>query len=402
MSNSKFNRIEYLIYAILLLIILLGPTLSTLFHGHEVEDVTFLKNDLWRTFKAIIAYVIALAIHDVWIAPLLVYKHKPWHYILGVVVLGTVFMVYKCNTRPADAPPPAIVLQDKSHDAAAKPAGPPALPPMQAKNGKIDRDPITPPPFRRHDIVAIIMFIFGIGTNIGIKFYFYAIGARRQMENLEKENLKQSLEQLRYQLHPHFFMNTLNNIHALVDIDPKKAQECIIDLSKLMRYVLYDSNHDYVQASREMEFMANYVSLTRIRYSDKLKFTVNTPDDGTHVWIPPLLFISFVENAFKHGVSFSQESYITIGGKIYNDDNGEPRMYWTCLNSKRTTGGNTGKKKVSEASGIGLANVRQRLDLMFGKNYSLTITDGDQEFLVEMDIPVKTSDPTLPSDDNKK
>ena len=244
------------------------------------------------------------------------------------------------------------------------------------------------------------MFLFGVGTNIGIKYYFRSIEARKEIQDLEKENLKQSLIQLRYQLHPHFFMNTLNNIHALVDIDPEKAQACIIDLSRLMRYVLYESNHDFVQASREVEFMENYVRLSRIRYSDKLKFTVNSPDDGSKVWLPPLIFISFVENAFKHGVSHNKESYIEIGANIYNDDNGNTRMLWTCVNSKRTSNGDSSTKKVSEASGIGLTNVRQRLDLMFGDNYTLDINDGTSEFQVKMDIPVYTSDPNASNDNN--
>ena len=386
------------------LLILVGPTLSTLFHGHDIDDFEFLKNDFLRSFKVVIVYVIAFAIHDIFIAPLLVNKHRPWLYILGVFILGATFMFYQYTFRPKDSGPRHKLekVTPANKDTQAPPVE--AKMPMPPPNNNIEyasqkpadegTPPLAPPPppFRRLDIMTMIFFLFGIGTNIGVKFYFRSLIARREIEILEKENLKQSLDQLRYQLHPHFFMNTLNNIHALVDIDPKKAQECIIDLSKLMRYVLYESNHEFVQASKESEFMKNYVRLTRIRYSDKLKFTVNPPDDGTKVWIPPLIFISFVENAFKHGVSYNKESFIDIGGKIYDGDDGKPRMYWTCHNSKHK--GN-GKKKVDEASGIGLSNVRQRLDLMFGKNYTLNITDGDTDFMVEMDIPVFTSDPLI-------
>ena len=399
-SQSQLKRIEYLVYGILFLLILVGPTLSTIFHGHDIDDVEFLKDDFLHSFKVIIVYVIAFAIHDIFIAPLLVNKHKPWLYFLGVVVLGAAFMFYQHTFRPKDYGPrhklEKVIPANKDTQA----------PPVEAKMPPPDNNieyasqkpadeatpPMAPPPFRRLDIVTMIFFLFGIGTNIGVKFYFRSLIARREIEVLEKENLKQSLDQLRYQLHPHFFMNTLNNIHALVDIDPKKAQECIIDLSKLMRYVLYESNHEFVQAAIESEFMENYVRLTRIRYSDKLNFTVSNSDDGTKVWIPPLIFISFVENAFKHGVSYNKESFINIVCKIYDGDDGKPRMHWICHNSKHN--GN-GKKKVDEASGIGLTNVRQRLDLMFGKNYTLNITDGDVDFLVEMDIPVYTSDPTV-------
>lgn len=389
-SKNRINRTEYLVYGVLMLIIILGPTISTLFHGHEIDDTHFLMDDFLRTLKVVGVYIIAFAIHDAFIAPLLVNKHRPWFYFLGVVALGAVFMLYQCNKRPAEPQNIKVEnLQKGSNGIKNNTSNDAPLPPSEI-NTK-ESGPTTPPPMRRHDILAMIMFLFGIGTNIGVKFYFRSLDARKKMEDMERVSLKQNLAQLRCQLHPHFFMNTLNNIHALVDIDHKKAQECIIDLSKLMRYVLYESNHEFVQASKECEFMKNYVRLTRIRYSDKLKFNVVTPDDGTKVWIPPLIFISFVENAFKHGVSYNKESFIDIDGKIYDGDDGKPRMYWTCHNSKHN--GNS-KKKVDEASGIGLSNVRQRLDLMFGTNYSLNITDGKDDFLVEMDIPVFTSDPS--------
>ena len=407
-SRLQLKSTEYFIYALLFLIIMLGPTLSTLFHGHELDDIEFLTSDLLRTFKIAIVYIIAFVIHDLLIAPLLVYKHKTWQYFLGVLVLGAAFMMFQVYNRPSEPGPPKFKSEQAAHrgapmpganDGNHAPAQPQFAPPKPVANGK--RGPMTPPPpFRRHDIFSLIMFLFGVGTNIGIKYYFRSIEARKEIQDLEKENLKQSLIQLRYQLHPHFFMNTLNNIHALVDIDPEKAQACIIDLSRLMRYVLYESNHDFVQASREVEFMENYVRLSRIRYSDKLKFNVNLPDDGTKVWLPPLIFISFVENAFKHGVCHNKESYIKIDGKIYDGDDGTTRLLWTCVNSKRTSNGDSSTKKVSEASGIGLTNVHQRLDLMFGNNYTLDINDGTSEFQVKMDIPVYTSDPNASNDNN--
>ncbi len=396
--QPRLRRLEYLVYGIILLFIIVAPTLSTLFHGHDIDETEFLKKDFLHTLKVIAVYVIAFAIHDLVIAPLLVNKHKPWLYILGVVVLGTVFMIYQTSDKPSEPTPPASITRQQ------------ALPPPKApinndiasgnlSNAQIKPDvpggkqPLFPPPlFRRHDILSLIMFLFGIGTNLGVKFYFRSVMARKELEDLEKVNLRQSLDQLRYQLHPHFFMNTLNNIHALVDIDPKRAQECIIDLSKLMRYVLYESNRDYVPALLEHEFMENYVSLSRIRYSDNLKFSVTTPDLDAEVWIPPLIFISFVENAFKHGVSHNKESFIEINTKLYDDPAGGHRLLWTCHNSKRNGNGN-GNKKVSEASGIGLTNIRQRLDLMFGNNYTLDITDGKDDYLVKMDIPIFTSNP---------
>ena len=387
--QKRFNKYEYTIYAILVAMIFLAPTFSALFHGHDLTDTKFLADDLLKSWKIFIVYVIAFAIHDQIIAPLLVYKHKPLYYVAGVVVLAGIFMLYQCNRRPdlPKSPDGGNAVIELTNDAKVKL---PAPPPPGTKE-ELGMQHAIPPPFQRRDIVSFILFLFGLGTNLGVKLYIRSLSAKQRLEELEKENSEQQLEHLKYQLHPHFFMNTLNNIHALVDIDPEKAQECIINLSKLMRYILYESNHEYVQASREVEFMANYVSLMSIRYNDKLKFTVNNPDDGKGIWIPPLVFISFVENAFKHGVSYNKESFIEVGANRYTIETGEQRLNFTCRNSKHPKNGNS--HKVNEASGVGLSNIKSRLDLMFGNNYSLEITDGDKEYKVTMDIPVFSSDP---------
>jgi hypothetical protein len=391
-SKRRLKRLEYLIYALLLLLMLLAPTVSTLFHGHSLTETDFIWHDMLNSWKVIIVYIIAFAIHDQLLAPLLVYRHKPWYYVLGVVLLAGIFQLYQCSSSPQEPPLQkefSAVLTSPTPRNVTNNIAPKSV---ENKTQQPKIGPPTPPPTARKDIISLVLFLFGIGTNIGIKFYFISVSERKRLEELEKENLQQNLVQLRYQLHPHFFMNTLNNIHALVDIDPKKAQKCIIDLSKLMRYILYESNHEYVQASREVEFMANYVSLMSLRYNDKLKFMVNNPDDGQGIWIPPLVFISFVENAFKHGVSYNKESFIEVGAKRYTSDSGEPRLHYTCRNSKQSKTNKNGKK-VDEANGIGLTNIKSRLDLLFGNNYTLDIADGEKEFKVTMDIPVKTSDP---------
>jgi len=378
--------------------IFLAPTFSALFHGQDITDIEFLVNDLLKSWKIFIVYVIAFAIHDQIIAPLLVYKHKPLYYTMGVLVLAGIFMLYQCNQRPDrnKLPNGGKPTVEKSNDTGKRPLGPP---PSEI-NGKPLKQPFVPPPFQRRDIVSFILLLFGLGTNLGVKLYIRSLSAKERFEELERENSAQQLEHLKYQLHPHFFMNTLNNIHALVDINPEKAQKSIIDLSKLMRYILYESNHKFVEASREVEFMANYVRLMSLRYNDKLKLTINNPDDGKGIWIPPLVFISFVENAFKHGVSYNKGSHINISATRYTSDSGEMRLNYSCSNSKSPKSNGNGKK-VDEASGVGLTNIKSRLDLIFGDNYTLDITDGENEFIVKMDIPVYDSDPDAKSEEKK-
>lgn len=112
------------------------------------------------------------------------------------------------------------------------------------------------------------------------------------LKELEHQHLQSELQYLKYQINPHFFMNTLNNIHALVDIDTGKAKSTIVELSKLMRYVLYEASNKTILLSREIQFLENYVTLMSLRYPDRVSIEKNFPLEVPEVQIPPLLFVS--------------------------------------------------------------------------------------------------------------
>ena len=171
-------------------------------------------------------------------------------------------------------------------------------------------------------------------------------------------------------------MNTLNNIHALVDIDPAKAQETILELSKMMRFILYEGDKNGVSLSREMEFIKTYISLMRLRYSDKVTINVNLPAEVPERNIPPLMLISFVENAFKHGISYQHPSFIDIQVAVDKE-----HLKFLCRNSKA-------EKPNQEKGGVGLQNVKQRLQLLFDDNYTLNIQDRPEAYQVELIIPL--------------
>lgn len=227
-----------------------------------------------------------------------------------------------------------------------------------------------------HDIIALIVLILMLGMNIGIKLYFKSRRDTKIMAALEKENLEQQLEYLRYQINPHFFMNTLNNIHALVDIDPEKAKSTILELSKMMRFILYEGDKKGVPLTREFEFIRNYITLMRLRYTDKVKVTVELPTEAPDYELPPLMLITFIENAFKHGISYQHESFVQVKANIANE-----RLHFSCSNSKAD-------KPNEEKGGVGLANVKQRLNLIYGENYTLNIQDEPDRYDVELEIPL--------------
>ena len=233
-----------------------------------------------------------------------------------------------------------------------------------------------PPIVGERDIMAVLVLILMLGANLGIKRYFRSRDDRKRLAELEHQNLEQQLEYLRYQINPHFFMNTLNNIHALVDIDPAKAQETIVELSKMMRFVLYEGDKRGVPLARELEFIRTYLKLMQLRFTDQVRISQNLPTEVPDRNIPPLLLITFIENAFKHGVSYQQESYIELQAAVEDE-----RLVFSCRNSKAS-------KPNQENGGVGLTNVRKRLDLLFKNDYSLDIHDEADSYAVELNIPL--------------
>lgn len=227
----------------------------------------------------------------------------------------------------------------------------------------------------------ILLGLFMIGANAGIKMMFKAIQNEQKMIALERQSLKAEMDYLKYQINPHFFMNTLNNIHALIDIDTKAAQETVIELSKMMRYVLYDSERAEIDVVRDLEFIDNYIKLMRIRYTENVDVRVNVQNPiPISAKVPPLVFIVLVENAFKHGVSYNKPSFVYID-ITFSQNSITARVE----NSRHSVA--VGDKS---ASGMGLENIRKRLTLLFGDEYKLRIDDSRSEsYLVELTIPLK-------------
>ena len=218
-----------------------------------------------------------------------------------------------------------------------------------------------------------------VAANIAIKLFYKSIDDERKFEVMRRQSLQAEMDYLKYQINPHFFMNTLNNIHALIDINTESAKDNIIELSKMMRYVLYDSSSRQISLHNELQFVSNYINLMRIRYTKDVDIRFNYPRSGTmNLFIPPLLLIVFVENAFKHGISYNKPSFIHINIKK------EPLNLCCSIRNSRHAGINTGK------GGIGLENVRTRLDMLYGADYSLIINDSDPDiYSVELIIPCK-------------
>lgn len=218
--------------------------------------------------------------------------------------------------------------------------------------------------------------MLGINVSISLAFnYNREHAARRDLENFR---LQEELKYLKQQISPHFFMNVLNNIHEMVEEDVSKSQDMILELSQLMRYVLYESENNTTTLASESKFISSYVGLMRGRYpDDTVKINLSLPEQvSANIYVPPLLFISFIENAFKHGVSYMQETEIDI-----NLSESDGWIQFDCTNTIPATA-----LSKSDKGGVGLANVRRRLDLLYGDKYSLQI-DEDKRYSVKLIIP---------------
>lgn len=249
--------------------------------------------------------------------------------------------------------------------------------PFRDKRPGMFPEPKMPFLFPGKDAIRFIIALLMLGFNIGIRLLFKSQRDAEALKELESRSLRQQLDYLKYQISPHFFMNTLNNIHALIDIDTEKAKYTVLELSRLMRYLLYESEKGLIDLRKEIEFLSNYLALMRLRYTDQVKITTDLPGEVPDIRIPPLLFISFVENAFKHGISYQETSFVCLSLRV-----DEERIYFHCINSNRPD-------QHSPEKGIGLENTQKRLRLLYGNRYHLQMGEHAGTFSISLEIPIK-------------
>ena len=385
----KQSRLENIIYLAVWGLLFAVPLLSVYVRTVSDVNLEFNWTEVFIVWKHFAVYLVLFLVHNFLLAPLLVHSHKRILYFSLVTVLIVAFVAYRYNSRPdrnehhmppmeKPLPPPSTKMGMEGKKPPFRHHPPPFKGDMKPpfKGGLEGRD--APPPFLigEHEIMAIVVLILMFAANLGIKNYIRSRDDRKRLVELEKQNLEQQLEYLRYQINPHFFMNTLNNIHALVDFDPAKAQETIVELSNMMRFVLYEGNKQSVPLSRELDFIRHYVTLMQLRYTDKVKITLDLPQETPDRQIPPLILVTFIENAFKHGVSYQRESFIEV--KVTVEDEA---LRFTCRNSKADHSN-------EEKGGVGLANVRKRLDLLYNHSYTLNINDSPDAYHVELALPL--------------
>ena len=209
-------------------------------------------------------------------------------------------------------------------------------------------------------VLKIIFYAVMVAMPVGLKYVMRWNDEKHKMEEERRRNAEAELTWLKNQLNPHFLFNTLNNISSLTQIDADKAQESIGQFSELLRYALYESNVKKVKLTDETEFMKNYINLMSLRCNEMTLVETRFDSFDESLTISPLLFISLIENAFKHGISSHKDSFVKIDMGLDGND-----LVFSCENSihERTSENRSG-------SGIGLENMLRRLDLLYPDAYT--------------------------------
>ncbi len=395
-KTTKMNyRKEHFIYTLMWILIYLSPFMGTYMRMSSNPHIEFSWYEVLNVWKFDTVWLVIFAVHNFLLAPLLILKRRTILYVILIFTLIGVTMgilwflrpAYHHHRQPRYSRHEMVQHRDNitdfrpddtPEDIFENTAKEPAKELQVARRYSYMR-PYEPfPLFGPGELVAAFGGLLLMGMNLGVKLYFKSQEDSKLLSQIDKHNLERQLEYLKYQVNPHFFMNTLNNIHALVDIDPERAKTTIVELSKMMRYILYEGSNRMIPLPREVQFLSNYVQLMRLRYTDKVSIRMSAPSNLPDMMIPPLLLIMFVENAFKHGISYRKESFVYITVDVTDN-----HLKFVCRNSKQQL---TVKEK--KGGGMGLVNVRRRLDLLFQDTYTLKIEDRENEYDVSLDLPL--------------
>ena len=375
LKTTKMNyRKEHIIYTLMWIALYLSPLMSIYMRMSGNPHIYFSWYEILNAWKFNTVWIVLFAIHNFLLAPLLIIKRRTWLYTALVVALLVATMFTLSAIRPSHSKkrPAPQRYECCEHN---------------CMNVEMMASKQQPPPMREGGPLMmfgpgeVVIFFGGLllmGMNLGVKLYFRSQEDADILSQIEKHALERQLQYLKYQVNPHFFMNTLNNIHALVDIDPERAKASIVELSKLMRYVLYEGNNRLTPLSREVQFLRNYVQLMSMRYTGNVSICLDVPEVLPDSMLPPLLLVIFVENAFKHGISYRTKSFVEISLQPHGD-----RLLFNCRNSRQQKPQDENMK-----GGVGLSNVRRRLDLLFPGNYTLDIKEQEDTYTVHLDIPL--------------
>jgi len=231
------------------------------------------------------------------------------------------------------------------------------------------------PPLLSGGSIAIFLLVFVISTGIRVVSQWFT--SEQKNKEIENEKLNTELSFLKSQINPHFLFNTLNNIYSLAEARSEKTSEAVMKLSSIMRYVLTEAKNNSVPLEKEIQFTTHYIELQKMRLTGKSKVDFIITGDPTGKQISPLLFLPFVENAFKYGISTRETSPVNILLDIKETD-----IDFKITNNKY----NHALLRPAETTGIGITNIKRRLELLYHNRYKLCLADEKTTYAVNLNI----------------
>lgn len=226
---------------------------------------------------------------------------------------------------------------------------------------------------------AIINNYFIIGFASAIKLFMFWYQDEKERQELIQQKMSAELKYLKSQIHPHFLFNTLNNLYVLTKKKSENAPDLLMKLSGLLRYMLYECNADSTPLEKEIEIIKDYLDLEKIRYGAQLSISFDIVGDCRAKLIPPVLMLPFIENSFKHGISRSLKNlFVNIKIEVIDE-----KLIFTIVNSKDQ---DNADEKPEYTEGIGIKNVKRRLELIYPNAHTLEIVNGKNEFRVVLII----------------
>lgn len=373
LKKDKLRIIEVSLLIIIWFILFLSPIII------QSEKEVFRWEYIFSVWNRLIPFFILSLINHFLLVPFLFFNKRKYYYLISsfltIVIFSLILVITHKkpgiinNEASRRLPPPRFEQIDNPPP---RPRDRSQIPPLIER-----RNPPGPigslPPFVNSMIIAFLI----LASDTGLRTIFKWSKSEQEKEAIEKERVKSELAFLKHQVSPHFFMNTLNNIHALIEYQKDDAKEAVIRLSKMMRYLLYESETGPTTLEKEVEFITNYIELNKLRINENIDLQIELPSIIPDLLVYPLIFVTFIENAFKYGISNVEESFIHL--KLWADDDS---ICFTLRNSNFFS-----PESISEHSGIGVENTRKRLDLLYGSNYKLEINDEFKIFSVKLKIP---------------
>ena len=228
-----------------------------------------------------------------------------------------------------------------------------------------------------HIVELVIGAIYVIALVSAIKLTYDWVNEKKRNDDLQRIQLETELNFLKSQIQPHFFFNTLNNLYALVIKQSPNAPNVVLKLSEIMQYVLYEVKEPKISLMKSINYLYSYLELEKLRYGDRVKSEISIDGSIDDIEIPPLLFLPFIENCFKHGTKHHEDIKVRIDFVVKDNF-----LYFTVTNNYVKEDGNKPKH------GIGIENVKRRLQLLYGSGYSLKTRSKGNEYIVNLKLPL--------------